>query len=40
MEKIVSEVSQSAIYEYNDYIQSQKEEGYGVGIVINLFLRL
>jgi hypothetical protein len=29
MEKIVSEVSQSAIYEYNDYIQSQKGEGYG-----------
>jgi len=29
METIIPEISQSAIYEYNHYIQSQKEEGYG-----------
>lgn len=29
METVISEISQSAIYEYNHHIQSQKEEGYG-----------
>jgi hypothetical protein len=29
METIVPEISQGAIYEYNNYIQSQKGEGYG-----------
>lgn len=29
METIVPEISKEAIYEYNHYIQSQKEEGYG-----------
>lgn len=29
MEKIVPGISKEAIYEYNQYIQSQKEEGYG-----------
>ncbi|KUK77368.1 MAG: hypothetical protein XD93_0369 [candidate division WS6 bacterium 34_10] len=29
METIVPEISQSAIYEYNHYIQSQKGEGHG-----------
>ena len=29
METITPEISQGAIYEYNHYIQSQKEEGFG-----------
>ncbi|MFA5633837.1 MAG: hypothetical protein WCY00_00840 [Candidatus Dojkabacteria bacterium] len=29
METIVPKISQSAIYNYNHYIQTQKEEGYG-----------
>ncbi len=29
METIIPEISQSAIYEYNHHIQTQKEEGYG-----------